>query len=275
MLNAFIEKTDVIIFDLDGTLYEGDQHFALMVNHLKQRLPEKHHQSFDELYQQSLAGKHALTIGKVYDIQEDVIWTWNPFTTELTNAQNWNNELVHIKNAPDKLAVSEFDYKRFVPIGDGWWPPYSIARHFGLSNEDTQWAYRRTKEQMAKLDGMLEPTPGLQEYLEELSKTKKLVLITNSEMEDVHRLLRFLDLDHIFSDIVPSALKPTNTKKHFKDVLARYNEKPEQVLSIGDNFMNEVAPALQLGMYAVWLTTSKEEPVKEEKFMKIRTLATK
>ncbi|GAA0498031.1 hypothetical protein GCM10008986_26350 [Salinibacillus aidingensis] len=274
MLNSFIEKTDVIIFDLDGTLYEGDQHFALMVENLKQRLPEKHHKAFDELYQKSLAGDHALTIGKVYDVQEDVIWTWDPFTTELTNAQNWDNEQVHIYDAPTKLSVSEFDYQRFVPIGDGWWPPYSIARHFGLTVEDTQWAYRRTKEQMANLDGMLEPTPGLQQYLEELSKAKKLVLITNSEIDDVHRLLKFLGLDHIFSDIVPSALKPMNTNKHFKEVLTRYDVKPEQVLSIGDNFMNEVAPALQLGMYGIWLTTSNEVPLKNDKFAKIRTLAT-
>ncbi|WP_194841365.1 HAD family hydrolase [Salinibacillus xinjiangensis] len=273
MLNSFIEKTDVIIFDLDGTLYEGDGHFSLMVENLKKRLPEEHHQDFDQLYKQSLAGEHSLTIGKVYDIQEDVIWTWNPFTTELTVAHNWDNEVVEIEDAPKKLSVSEFDYKRFVPIGDGWWPPYSIARHFGLKNDDTEWAYHRTKEQMANLDGFLEPTPGLRGYLEELAKTKKLVLITNSEINDVHRLLKFLGLDHIFSDIVPSALKPKNTNKHFEEVLTRYDVKPEQVLSIGDNFMNEVAPALQLGMYSVWLTTSEDVPVEDKKFAKIRTLA--
>jgi FMN phosphatase YigB (HAD superfamily) len=273
MLQSFIDKTDVIIFDLDGTLYEGDQHFALMVANLKKRLPEVHHAEFDKLYNQSLAGEHTLTIGKVYDVQEDVIWTWDPFTTELEEARNWENEVVEVKDAPKTLAVSEFDYKRWVPIGDGWWPPYSIARHFGLTNDDTEWAYHRTKEQMANLEGMLEPTPGLKEYLEKLSESKKLVLCTNSEINDVKRLLAFLRLDHIFSDIVPSALKPTNTKKHFDEIIKRYDVKPEQVLSVGDNFMNEVAPALQLGMYAVWLTTSKDEPVQDEKFAKISTLA--
>ncbi len=273
MLHSFIDKAEVVIFDLDGTLYEGDQHFALMVQNIKKRLPEEHHEEFDRLYQQSLAGEHSLTIGKVYDVQEDVIWTWDPFTTELTVAHDWNNEEVTINDAPKTLAVSEFDYQRWVPIGDGWWPPYSIARHFGLQVEDTQWAYHRTKEQMANLDGMLEATPGLKEYLTKLKDKKKLVLITNSEADDVERLLKFLGLDHIFTDIVPSALKPTNTNKHFQDVLKRYNVEPDKVLSIGDNFMNEVAPALQLGMYGVWLTTAKDEPIQDEKFAKIRTLA--
>ncbi|MBB6455368.1 putative hydrolase of the HAD superfamily [Salirhabdus euzebyi] len=273
MFKSFIEKTDVIVFDLDGTLYEGDQHFGLMVNNLKQRLPEEHHQAFNELYEKSLAGEHALAIGKVYDIQEDVIWTWDPFTSELKEAHNWNNEVVTIEDAPKTLPVSGFDYKRWVPIGDGWWPPYSIARHFGLTNVDTEWAYHRTKEQMAELDGMLEPTPGLREFLTELGKTKKLVLMTNSEKVDVARLLKFLGLDEVFNDIIPSALKPKNTKPHFEDIVKRYNVKPEQVLSIGDNFMNEVAPALQLGMYGVWLTTSKDHPVEDEKYTKIPTLA--
>jgi HAD superfamily hydrolase (TIGR01509 family) len=273
MLKSFIDKVDVVIFDLDGTLYEGDQHFALMVENLKTILPKEKHQDFDRLYQLHKEGKHPLAIGKVYDVQEDVIWAWDPFTSELTEARNWDNEVVQIADAPKTLAVDEFDYIRWVPIGDGWWPPYSIARHFGLTITDTQMAYHKTKEQMANLEGYLHPTPGLKEFLTKLKQTKKLVLVTNSEEDDVKRLLAFLGLDEIFDDVVTSAYKPTNTKKHFADILKRYDVKSEQALSIGDNFMNEVAPALQMGMYGIWLTTSHEVPVEDEHFAKIKTLA--
>ena len=145
MLQTFIDKVDVIIFDLDGTLYEGDRHFALMVENIKKRLPKEHHQAYDALYEASISGRHSLGIGKVYDVEKDVIWSWDPFTTELKEARNWDNEVVTIKDAPQKLAVSEFDYLRWVPIGDGWWPPYCIARHFEMKVEDTQWAYMQTK----------------------------------------------------------------------------------------------------------------------------------
>ncbi|MCP8617904.1 HAD family hydrolase [Salirhabdus salicampi] len=273
MLQQFIAKTDVIIFDLDGTLYEGEKHFSLLAENLKKRLPEQHRKSFDYIYAEVLAGNHPLSIGKIYDAKEDLIWTWDPFTEKLVEARNWDNETVEVENVPNTLGVNEFDFERWIPLGDGWWPPHTIARHFGLSSKGTQDAYHETKEQMANLEGFLHPTPGLQEFLASLSTEKDLVLMTNSDAEDVERLLQFLGLHKFFTDIVPSALKPVKTKPYFEEVIKRYDVRPEQVLSIGDNFMNEIAPALQLGMYAAWLTKETQHPVQDEKFTMFPSLA--
>ncbi|WP_194840945.1 HAD family hydrolase [Filobacillus milosensis] len=273
MYKNYLKEAEVIIFDLDGTLYEGTDHFNLHVENLKAKLDPEKAEHFQELYDAILVGDHPVQIGKIYDGVRDLVWSWNPFTEALTEARNWDNETVHINDAPSHIAANEFDFKNWVPIGDGWWPPYAIARHFGLSIDVIQASYNRTKEQMAELDGYLTRTPGLKEYLKELQNGKRLIVCTNSDEVDAKRLLQFLNIDEHFEELIPSAMKPVNTKKHFNYVLQKYDVAPEQVVSVGDNFMNEVAPALQLGMKAVWLTDANEKPVEDDRFVLTNTLA--
>ncbi|WP_175615035.1 HAD family hydrolase [Piscibacillus halophilus] len=273
MYKNFFDQASVLIFDLDGTLYEGTEHFNLHVDNLKSKLNNDQKEEFQAIYDQILSGEHPVQIGKIYDGKRDIVWTWDPFTEELTEARNWDDEIVEVTDAPNKIAAHEFDFKNWVPIGDGWWPPYAIARHFGIQIDTIQASYNRTKEQMAELDGYLQQTSGLKEYLKELKKDKHLVVCTNSDELDAKRLLKFLEIDEHFDELIPSAMKPVHTKKHFDYVINKYNVKPEQVVSIGDNFMNEIAPALQLGMKAVWLTDAKEKPVENDHYVLTDTLA--
>ncbi|MBO8157083.1 MAG: HAD family hydrolase [Bacillaceae bacterium] len=272
MFASFIHQAKVIVFDMDGTLYEGTGHFQLFAENMKNLLTSSQQSDFMKMYESFRAGKSPLKIGSVYDAKEDVIWKWDPFTQTLTGASDWNHNTVNITDAPEKLSVEEFDFKRWVPIGDGWWPPFVIARHFGLTNKDTGVAYHLTKEQMAEKDDYLKPTPGLKEFLESIVPFKKLVLMTNSEQDDAERILAQLGLDHLFDDRITSAYKPVKTKEHLQRVMEVYQVNSDEVLSIGDNFMNEVAPALQLDMRAVWITGSNQKPVDDPRYIKIPTL---
>ncbi|RPF50579.1 putative hydrolase of the HAD superfamily [Aquisalibacillus elongatus] len=273
MYKEYLNEADVVIFDLDGTLYEGTEHFKLHVENLKSKLSPEKQAEFQEIYNAIMNGDHPVQIGKIYDGERDIVWSWDPFTEALTEARDWNNEVVNVPNAPTHLAVSEFDFKNWVPIGDGWWPPYAIARHFGIPIDVIQQSYNRTKEQMAQLDGYLSQTPGLKEYLQELKQGKHLIVCTNSDEEDAKRLLKFLEIEDYFEELLPSAMKPVGTKKHFNYLLQKYNTNPENAVSVGDNFMNEVAPALQLGMKAVWLSDAAEKPVDDDRFVLTTTLA--
>ncbi|MDQ0351980.1 putative hydrolase of the HAD superfamily [Alkalibacillus filiformis] len=273
MDKRFLEQHDLVIFDLDGTLYEGTEHFKLHTENLKTKLSSDEQKQFDEHYNRILAGNHPVQIGKIYDGKRDIIWTWDPFTEALTEARNWSNEVVQIDDAPNKIKATDFDFVNWVPIGDGWWPPYAIARHFGITVDTIQESYNKTKEQMAELDGFLNQTPGLQEYLESIYQDHTLIVCTNSDEEDAKRLLEFLELDKYFVELISWARKPVYTKEHFEGVLDRYNIKPDRVLSVGDNFMNEIAPALQLGMSAMWLTDAKVKPVDDDRLLLVETLS--
>ncbi|GAA0450412.1 HAD-IA family hydrolase [Alkalibacillus silvisoli] len=273
MNKQFLEQHDVVIFDLDGTLYEGTEHFKLHTENLKAYLPSEQQKQFEMIYHQILEGNHPVQIGKIYDGQRDLIWTWDPFTEELTEARNWDDEVIQVENTPNQIKASDFDFVNWVPIGDGWWPPYAIARHFGITVETIQQSYNKTKEQMAELDGYLNQTPGLKDYLDTIYQDHTLIVCTNSDEEDAKRLLQFLELDKYFVELISWARKPVYTKEHFEGVLKRYNISPNQVLSVGDNFMNEIAPALQLGMSAMWLTDSKVKPVDDKRLVLVETLS--
>lgn len=255
----FIEESELFIFDLDGTLYEDTKHFDLFAEKLKKKVPNEKQNSFYQDMQRVKKGTHPLAIGKVYDAKEDLLWTWDPFTEKLSAPENWNGDAMEQHENDNRVfPAGSFDFKRWISIGDGWWPPYVLALHYGVAIEDCHEAYDETKVDMAEGDGWLTKTPGLREFLDNMKKEKTLVLITNSDANDVERLLEHLHLAHLFEQKITSAHKPVHTKQHFQKIIEQFGVPPERIGSIGDNFMNEIAPALQFGMKAVWL--SPDEP---------------
>lgn len=259
-MNPFIEQSDVLIFDLDGTLYEDTDHFDYYGTLLQQQLPSDQKAAFTEEYEAMKSGNHAVTIGKAYDAGQDSVLTVDPMTAKATAVQDWEGTYWTAEKVreiyPDPLA---FNFVDRIAVGDGWWFPYVAARHLGLDPENAYGCYTATKEYMVTDAFQLTQTPGLKEGLRALMKDKQLVLATNSEKEDVGRLLKDLDLENIFDDIVDSAEKPAATTEIFKRVMERYCTTPQQTLSIGDNFMNEIAPALSLGMKAIFIQPSAQK----------------
>ncbi len=261
--HSFIKNSKVFIFDLDGTLYEDTSHFNLFAEKLKNLLSQEQQDHFQHDFQQVKNGKHPLAIGKVYDAHQDLIWTWDPFTETLSMPETWTGELHEQKNDTLDFPASSFDFDRWIAIGDGWWPPYVLARHYGIPMDACHNAYNETKVDMAKGEGWITQTPGLHNYLHKLKEDKTIVLMTNSDAEDVERLLEHLSLQDAFETKITSAIKPVRTKEHFEQIIKHYNVHPEQVVSVGDNFMNEIAPALQMGMKAIWLTPDQPQQAHE------------
>ncbi|USK70604.1 HAD hydrolase-like protein [Peribacillus asahii] len=100
-----------------------------------------------------------------------------------------------------------------IAISDGWWLPNVYAKYFGI--QDTQSAYVQTKNFMATDQFHLTKINGLREALIHLKEKKNIVLVTNSQKENVHRILQNLDLQDIFENIITETNKPLDTKKHF------------------------------------------------------------
>lgn len=249
------DESQLLIFDLDGTLYEDTSHFDLFATMLQKQLPQDKQEAFQKDYEKVKKGTHPLAIGKVYDAEEDIFWTWDPFTEQLASAESWQGKSMDSEFiSTETFPVASFDFDRWIAIGDGWWPPYVLARHYGLPIEKSHGIYDEVKVIMSQEQGWLTHTQGLHNFLHHLKGKKHLVLLTNSDAEDAERLLTHLGLADLFDHKITSAMKPMETKKHFDQILKMFNVKPENTVSIGDNFMNEIAPALQFGMKSVWLT---------------------
>lgn len=249
-----IEEAECLIFDLDGTLYEDVEHFQYYADLLKEQLEHKNKRKFEAEYKSILNGEHLLTIGKVYDMEHDTIVSVDPFTNKVVKVTSWYGDLWDReeveKTYPDAL---QYDFERLIAIGDGWWLPFSVAMHYGMEVEEARACYVKTKDFMATEEFRMSKTKGLKAALKKWKEEKLLILITNSEDYDVENILNKIDLSGLFHDRIPSAYKPQKTERHFQAIMNRYNLKPDRVISIGDNFLNEIAPALNMGMKALFV----------------------
>lgn len=243
---------NLYIFDLDGTLYEGTDHFDYYAELLMQDVPEENREAFWNDYEKMKAGEHPVAIGKAYDVENDLAVTVDPLTLKAVEAHKWNGEKV---DAPERIYGEEqlvFDFKKLVAIGDGWWLPFAGAKHYGV--KDCYPRYLQTKEYMVSEEFTLEAISGLREFLLELRERHDIALMTNSDREDVLRLLGELELTGVFDHVITSAQKPARTKAFFEELQSIYKIPFGQMVSVGDNFINEIAPALLLGMKAVYIS---------------------
>jgi putative hydrolase of the HAD superfamily len=260
ILKNIIENAKLLIFDLDGTLYEDTDHFDYYCKLLQLRVSDEKKQAFWDTYESMKNGTHPVAIGKVYDIQNDTSVTVDPMTLQVTkvtsfDGEEWSSEEIKKEYAGELV----YDFERLIAIGDGWWLPYATAMHFGLKQSDTWECYNATKEYMVTDAFTLTKTSGLKEALLKLRQNKKIVLMTNSEREDVKRLLNELGLDGIFHAIHTESQKPLKTKEKLQGILEEFQVKPHDAVSIGDNFINEIAPALLMGLKAVYIQPNQIE----------------
>ncbi len=258
------------IFDLDGTLYEGTDHFDYYAKRLALDVKEADQGKFWDDYKRTKNGEHPLEVGKAYDVKEDAILTVDPMTLTVVQAHHWDGTEWTLEQI-EETYVDEvaFDFENIVAIGDGWWLPFACAKHYGVEN-----CYKRyveTKEYMVTDDFKLAPIPGLREFLLRLKENTNIVLMTNSDADDVGRLLSELNLEQVFPRIVTSAKKPSLTDEHFKAIMAEYKVKPQETVSVGDNFINEIAPALLQGMRAVYIS-QHEHATKHEQLQQVKRI---
>ncbi|GAF21610.1 hypothetical protein JCM19047_1299 [Bacillus sp. JCM 19047] len=251
-MNNLFKDVDLVIFDLDGTLYEDTDHFDYYADTLAKELSEETQERFFTDYKEMKKGNHIVSIGKAYDVKNDYVIEVDPFKGHVKKVHRWDGEEVSATEWENLYpSPVSYDFDQLIAIGDGWWLPNVAARHYGIS--DPQPAYDATKEYMATEHFSLTVIEGLREGLLSLKEKKSVVLLTNSTEDDVERLLHLLQLEGVFHEVITSARKPQYTKQRFEEIIARYNTSPEKTLSIGDNYLNEIIPAQTLGMKSIYI----------------------
>lgn len=246
-----LESIEVIVFDLDGTLYEDVGHFTYYAERLKEKLPENIQYKFQRDYKKALNNIHALKIGRVYDVENDLILVYKDRVTE---AYHWDGQqLNESKIAEFYPAPLSFDMERMISIGDSWWIPAAIALHYGLNSKESYQAFLETRDYMKGPEYDISPVKGLKEVLKYLSNKVRLVLLTNSPKPDSEAILEKLSLNHIFAEKVFNAQKPAKAKEQFQNISNNFRINYEAILSVGDNYLNEILPAKKLGCQSLFI----------------------
>ncbi|WP_088067892.1 HAD family hydrolase [Gottfriedia luciferensis] len=264
-MHNLLMKSKVLVFDLDGTLYDGTEHYDYYAELLANEISPDKRESFLRDYKKIKDYDHALTIGKIYDSEKDLIISLDPITLKPIQVFTWEGQLLS-KDELEADYLEKVNYELpFIPIGDGWWIPLVTSYHYGA--RDVYHCYDKTKEYMATEDFNIPFIKGLKEGLNKIKDSKKIVLLTNSDREDVTRLLKLLGLTDLFHLEITDGKKPLKTEKHYKNIMERFNVLPHEVVSIGDNFINEISPALKLGMHGIYITNQTTIQVSESLFV--------
>jgi len=236
----------VLIFDLDGTLYEDTHHFDFYAEKLCEKLHPHNQEAFKVDYEAILNGKHPLKMGMSYDAMKDVILKHHD--GKVTEVYQWNGEKVPEHQLAEwNNHPLQHDYYSLLHIGDLWWVPAAVARHYGIAKELAEQSFLETREYMMTPAFIMAKSNGFKEILEKLSLHKKLVLLTNSPQKDSEVILSKLGFSHFFANKIFNGEKPIQTKRHIRQVQEKYAVDYENILCIGDNAINDILPAQELG----------------------------
>jgi FMN phosphatase YigB (HAD superfamily) len=143
---------------------------------------------------------------------------------------------------------------------DGWEAAVVLARGSGGDGQGFGEAFRQTRVFMHTDACPLEVPSGLPELLGELAGQLRLVLVTNTPMPGVLPLLGRLGLAEAFDELCTRSGKPMGFERRLRALAEVLDVEPARVVSIGDHFRNDIAPAIAAGCTTVYIDPFRRGP---------------
>ncbi|WP_165831817.1 HAD family hydrolase [Brachybacterium endophyticum] len=135
--------------------------------------------------------------------------------------------------------------------GDAYVALAALARP--ILGEQLSEAYLDSRRRLVEEDLGVHPPEGLTQLLDDLEAADcERVLLTNAPATGMEHTLAHLGVRTRFDQIVVSARKPSRMPTHLRTLLA--DQPPHRLASIGDNWTNDVAPAVELGALGLLVT---------------------
>ena len=130
---------------------------------------------------------------------------------------------------------------------DGYDAAQKLARLVGVTPEQIDAAYRRSRADLA--DGLISThaPEGFASFLAAFPASAHRVLVSNSPESGLREQLEKLELARSFDEVVTDAGKPTGLQPIAERILCEHSVAPERLLSIGDVWVNDLAPVARLG----------------------------
>ncbi len=248
-----LSTVQVIVYDLDGTVYDDTRHFELYAREIQSHLPEEVRDPFWADYTLAVEGRHpALRIGTFYDVPRDLVLQTKG--GKVVRALHWDGT-----EAPP-LVVRELyngplepDHSTLLNVGDLWWVPSAISYHYGGVPEKHGEAFLKIREVMSDPHFVVRPIPGLAEVIASLKGKVVQVLATNSPQPDSEAILQKVGLLGHFDRMYFRSGKPSGLGPIMSEIARDYQVGMEAILSVGDNLVNEIAPTQAMGCRTVFI----------------------
>lgn len=238
----WIKKIKVIIFDMDGTLYQEDTFLGRYLTYmLEDKYSDQEVKSAIKEAYSILNGNHFVSLGHLYDFKTNSIFTHTELVPK--SAFSWEgNKLLNYY-----LKDSGLFY-----IGDPWCIAFMLGEKLGIIEEIRTNAFNRVRAEMLSTEFVIPKSESLIQVMKNIDVETKIVM-TNSPFESGEVFLEYLELLPYFDNTVYGAKKPHGTEKMIIELMKK-GYKPEEILSIGDNPINDLYPARNKGARTVFIS---------------------
>lgn len=134
---------------------------------------------------------------------------------------------------------------------DTWQAVVRLAAPYVTDPEVCQQAFVPTRQYMLSPECQMDIAPELKPFLAKARERMFLALVSNSAEEAAIPLLQKLDLLDAFEVVRTAVGKPTGLLETADRLILQHDLNASVVMSIGDNYANDIAPALERGWTTV------------------------
>ena len=244
MINEkWLSDIKIIIFDMDGTLYQEDKFLERYIRHLLAGTEyEGETEAAISAGRDILTGKHPFQFGHFYHKQDDLALVRN----EDGFVQGYTWEGTAIEERALAYGALSSQAHHLIQIGDPWGIAAVVSHKYKLPEEKLQSAFKQVRKEMLLAPYQFELHSGLFEAIEELTATHQIILMTNTFLESGIDFLNYMKIRHLFEEVYCGAEKPLGMDNYISTLLAQ-GYQAREILSIGDNPWNDLHPVKRRG----------------------------
>ncbi len=243
---SVVDGVRVLIFDLDGTLYQGEGFLPRYYDELAVHagLPRE---VVERETERILRGEHVLRLGAFYD----------PVTDRVLHAPSWRIERVltweggRVDDPRHGGDVSLDD--DLVYVGDAWQAVLALAAHHQVSAADRDRAFQAVRQAINDTVEAFLDTSALESVLDEVDRFDHRFVMTNTPEHLGQALVEVLGLPARFDGVRYGANKPRGLVRWLEELAVELDVTPQEILCIGDNYFNDILPAIRAGCRTIWI----------------------
>ncbi|MEC0242461.1 HAD family hydrolase [Paenibacillus dokdonensis] len=238
--SSWLAEIKVIIFDMDGTLYQDDTFLERYIRYLLEGTEhEANTESEVKTGNAILTGEHPFGFGHFYHSRDHMILS--RLEDGSIKGYTWEGEAIEeLGKRYDSIPAPDL-----VHLGDPWGIAAVISQHYNLPDDKLHHAFNRVRREMLCAPHQLATHRGLFQAIDELDLSKR-VLMTNTHLGSGIEFLNYMQIHHLFEEVLCGAEKPAGMENYLSSLL-KEGYGAHEILSIGDNPWNDLYPVKRMG----------------------------
>ena len=250
MMEKELREIRVILFDMDGTLY---QDHTFHRDYLRYLLAGTEHAGF--------ADQAIRLADEIMDhgvVPMDRFYRVRP----ISQVENWQQLAEYLRGRMIDEMPFETCYRDGLGglqfLADPWEVATMIAAALGTLEQNGEEAFLRVRKEME--DHALTPDPELRELLEALKERYITVLLSNSPEQSAANFIDRLGFTGAFSFVLYDACKPYRLFENLRRHPGLEDMPGRAVLSVGDHAFNEIVNVHLAGGETIWMDPYGSHP---------------